>query len=203
MHDHEELISPQRYFLSHCTRNFRHRVRYVCLGISHQPQSQGQGLLLIPLNDLDPASPKKPHFPLLRAGIPGAAGVCTGGRLWRGSADSWLCSARGPWQHNHFSPPFTKAWLWHSPGGDLLLVHQGFPRWECCCPVRSQTRWISFSGHTQHIQGIPGALGLLLLAETQLICIYSMTMSGKTGCVKPRHNFQAWKRACSETSDIF
>jgi len=41
------------------------------------------------------------------------------------------------------------------------------------------------------------------LSETQPIYINSMTMSGKSGCVQPRHNFQARRRVCSETSDIF
>lgn len=59
-----------------------------------------------------------------------------------------------------------------------------------------------FPGYTQHSQGTPAVLGLLLLPEAQLICIYSMTTSGKTACVKPRHNFQVWKRVCSETPDI-
>lgn len=48
--------------------------------------------------------------------------------------------------------------------------------------------------HRQHVQGIPEALGSLHLSETQPICIYSMTTSGKSGCVQPRHNFQAWKK---------
>lgn len=69
--------------------------------ISDQPQSQVQGLVLIVLNDLDFASQRN-HFPSCTLGslkalefIPG--GVCEGG-----SADSRLCSMRGPLQDNPF-----------------------------------------------------------------------------------------------------
>lgn len=132
MQGHEELISPWRYLLSHAIHNFTHREHHQCLGICQQPHSQSQGLL-IPLNDLDLASQKKPTSPSCVLGSLELLEVAPGGGCGGGSADSWLCSVRGPWQH--FSPPFTKAWLWHTPGGDPLLVHP-IPRWECC-PVRS------------------------------------------------------------------
>lgn len=84
------------------------------------------------------------------------------------------------------------------PRGPGLDVHAG-----------SQTHYMPFilllplcRAHTQHIQGIPQVLGSLPLAETQPICIYSMAVSGKSGCALPRHNFPARKRVCSETSDV-
>lgn len=109
----------------------------------------------------------------------------------------------------HFSPPFTTAWMWLLPGGDPLFLspYQVFPRCSVL-PGPKHAGFLSYhcspsAEHTQHIQGIPEVLGLLHLSKTQPICIYSITVSGKSGCVQPRHNFQARKRVCSETSDIF
>lgn len=200
VHDHEELISPWRYFLSHCHLQFHTQGALPVFGdLPLTTQSKSRR----PPHSFKWSEPfllGKPHCPLPCVGslefVPG--------RHW-GSADSCLCSVRGPGSTNTSHLPSPKpAW-----GTLLVEIHSlsstGSPDGNVCCPARTQTCWSSFPLPRVHtnIQGTPGALGLLLLTQTQLICIYSMTTSGKTACVKPRHNFQAWKRVCSETPDIF
>ena len=89
-------ISPRRYLLSHCRPEFQTQGA-LCLRsvILDQPQSQVQGLVLIALSDLDPASQRN-HFPSCMLGSLEVLEFIAGGGCEGESADSRLCSVRGP-----------------------------------------------------------------------------------------------------------
>lgn len=87
-----QCISTWRY-LAIASQNFRQRVRYACIRINHKVKFKVS--FLITLRDLDPISQRK-HFPSCMLASLGALEFTPGGGRRGESADSSLCSARGP-----------------------------------------------------------------------------------------------------------